>query len=120
MAELRHELGLDRSWLLQYFDIVKSAFTFDFGRSWNTKQEIIEMIRQGAGPSLTLTLPAFALATILSISISLFVAFYRGKTVDKVVPAARDRIPASSITGPSAIGSVKGMPSSMISTRKAG
>lgn len=79
------ELGLDRSWFVQYLDIVKSAFTFDFGRSWSTKQEIIEMIRQGAIPSLTLSLPAFALATIFSISISLLVAFYRGTYIDRFV-----------------------------------
>lgn len=85
MAELRTELGLDRAWWLQYFDVVKSAFTFDFGRSWSTKQEIVEMIKQGAIPSLTVTLPAFTLATVISISISLFVAFYRGTSIDKFV-----------------------------------
>jgi len=83
MAELRHELGLDRSYFTQYLDIVKSAFTFDFGRSWSTKQEIIEMIKNGSGPSLTVTFPAFIISTILSLVISLFVAFYRGKWLDK-------------------------------------
>ena len=82
MNDLRHELGLDRSWLMQYFDVVKSAFTFDFGRSWQTKQLISEMIYQGAFPSLALTLPAFVLATILSLIISLVVAFYRGQGID--------------------------------------
>lgn len=84
ILEIRRELGLDRAWYFQYFDIVKSAFTFDFGRSWQTKQEISEMILQGAGPSLTLTLPAFLISTILSICLSLFVAFYRGKPLDKI------------------------------------
>lgn len=85
MAELRHELGLDRSWLLQYFDVVKSAFTFDFGRSYSTKQLISEMIMQGAIPSLTLTIPGFVLATMIAISISLLVSFYRGKFLDKSI-----------------------------------
>ena len=83
MAELRHELGLDRVWYLQYFDIVKSAFTFDFGRSWSTQQEILEMIKSGAIPSLTVSFPAFFISTIFSISISLIVAFYRGGKIDK-------------------------------------
>ena len=30
MLELRRELGLDRPWFIQYLDVVKSAFTFDF------------------------------------------------------------------------------------------
>ncbi len=85
MESLRRELGLDRPYFIQYLDIVKSAFTFDFGRSWATKQEINTMIANGAIPSLTLTLPAFVLATLVSISISLLVAFFRGKFIDKFV-----------------------------------
>ncbi len=85
MEDLRRELGLDRSWFLQYLDVVKSAFTFEFGRSWSTKQEIIEMIKAGAIPSLTLSVPAFVLSTVISIAISLFVAFFRGTFIDKSV-----------------------------------
>jgi peptide/nickel transport system permease protein len=85
MLELRHELGLDKAWYLQYFDIVRSAFTFDFGRSWSTKQEISTMIKLGAGPSMSVSIPAFVIATIFSICISLLVAFFRGKAIDKGV-----------------------------------
>ncbi len=85
MAEMRAELGLDQSWFIQYIDVVKSAFTFDFGRSWSTKQEIISMIKEGAIPSLTLSLPAFFIATVFSIVISLFVSFYRGGLLDKTI-----------------------------------
>jgi len=84
MEELRRELGLDRPWFIQYLDIVKSAFTFDFGRSWSTKQEISTMIKQGAIPSLTLSLPAFVISFVISITVSLMVAFYRGKFLDKI------------------------------------
>lgn len=82
MEELREQLGLNKSLIAQYFDVVKSAFTFDFGRSWATKQEITYMIKQGAYPSLTLTIPAFVISTVLSLFISLFVAYYRGKGID--------------------------------------
>jgi len=85
MAELRAELGLDKPFFIQYLDIVKASFTFDFGRSWSTKQEIFQMIKQGAIPSLTVTLPGFLLSTLISIAISLLVAFYRGKMIDKAV-----------------------------------
>jgi len=85
MAELRHQLGLDRAWYYQYFDIVKSAFTFDFGRSWQSKQQIVEIIKQGAFPSLCIALPGFMISTIMSILIALVVAFYRGKGIDVFV-----------------------------------
>lgn len=82
MEELREQLGLNKPLFMQYLDVVKSAFTFDFGRSWATKQEITYMIKQGAYPSLTLTIPAFVISTVLSLFISLFVAYYRGKGID--------------------------------------
>jgi len=82
MAELKAELGLDKPMIYQYFDIVKSAFTFDFGRSWATKQQISEMLMQGALPSLSLTLPAFFLSTVTGIFFAVLVAYYRGKGID--------------------------------------
>lgn len=82
MADLREQLGLNKPLIEQYFDVVKSAFTFDFGYSWATKQEISQMIIQGAYPSLCLTLPAFILATIFSLVIALVIAYYRGKGID--------------------------------------
>lgn len=82
MQELRAQLGLDKPLYLQYFDVVKSAFTMDFGRSWATKQEISYMLKQGAYPSLCLTIPAFTISTIIGLIISLVVAFYRGRGID--------------------------------------
>lgn len=82
MAELREQLGLNKSLFAQYFDVVKSAFTFDFGRSWSTKQLISNMIVQGAIPSLTLSIPAFFIATVTSIIFAVIVAYYRGKGID--------------------------------------
>lgn len=85
MAELRQELGLDRAWYFQYWDIVKSAFTFDFGRSWTTKQQISSMLSSGAIPSMTVSIPAFIISTVLSISIALLISFFRGGWLDKTV-----------------------------------
>ena len=85
MAELRSELGLDRPWLIQYWDVVWSAFTFDFGRSWSGQQQISQMIQQGAIPSLTLSVPAFIISGIISLSIALLVSFYRGQWIDRAM-----------------------------------
>ena len=82
MLELREQLGLNKSHFAQYMDVVKSAFTFDFGRSWATKQEITYMLKQGAYPSLCLTVPAFFVATVISLLLSLVVAHYRGTKFD--------------------------------------
>jgi peptide/nickel transport system permease protein len=83
IAELHHELGMDKPLLAQYLDTVKTAFTFDFGYSWSSKQNIWQMIKAGAGPSLSVTFPLFIISGIVSISLALLVAFYRGKFIDK-------------------------------------
>lgn len=85
MEQIRRELGLNRSPVVQYIDVVKSAFTFDFGRSWSTKQKISEMISQGIIPSLTISVPSFILSSIIAICISLVVSFFRGKMIDKTI-----------------------------------
>jgi peptide/nickel transport system permease protein len=85
MEELRQQLGLNKPLIEQYYDVVKSAFLFDFGYSWSTKQKISQMIIEGAYPSLCLTLPAFICATFFSLIIALVVAFYRGKGIDLFV-----------------------------------
>ena len=82
MTELREQLGLNKPLFDQYMDVVISAFTFDFGTSWATRQQISQMILQGAYPSMCLSIPAFVIATVLSLIISLLVAFYRGKGID--------------------------------------
>lgn len=85
IAELHHELGMDKPYLMQYLDTVKTAFTFNFGYSWTSKQNIWEMIKLGAGPSISITGPIFVISNIIAIVVALFVAFNRGKFVDKFV-----------------------------------
>ena len=83
MAELRHELGLDRPLFVQYLDTLQSAFTLDFGRSWATKQHIAQMIKTGGAVSLTLSIPAFVIASLAAIAIALLAAFFRGTLLDR-------------------------------------
>lgn len=80
---LEQELGLDKPKYAQFFDFLKQIVTFDFGRSYLTKQKISTMIFDGLGPSLTLILPAFILGFLLALAIGLIVAFYRGRFIDR-------------------------------------
>ncbi len=58
--------------------------TFDFGRSDADNVPILTRIKQGAGPSLSLTVPLFITSIVLEIILSLFVAFFRETYIDKV------------------------------------
>ncbi len=85
IAELRHEYGFDRPQVFQFFDYLKQIATFDYGRSYATKQKISVMIWNGVEPSLSLAIPAFFLTTLLAITIGLITAYFRGTWIDRVI-----------------------------------
>ncbi len=84
VAMVRAELGLDRPLPIQFVGYLKEIVTFDFGKSYTTREDIREKIITGIVPTLSLTIPAFILTLILSLSIALFVSYYRGRFIDRV------------------------------------
>lgn len=84
IADIRAEYGLDRPLPMQFLQYLKQIVTFDYGRSFATKEQISDMILRGMGPSLTLTVPAFLITTVLGVLIGLLVAYFRGRWIDKV------------------------------------
>lgn len=88
IAELRHEYGFDQPLYMQFVRYLGEIVTFDYGRSYATKQQIGKLILDGIGPSLTLAVPAFFLTTVFSLLIGLVVAYFRGKWIDKAMVIA--------------------------------
>src|SRR5690606_15375666 len=64
-------------------DHYRRMLTFDFGRSDADGSPILDRILEGAGPSLSLTVPMFLIGLVLGIGLSLFVAFFRETYIDK-------------------------------------
>jgi len=85
VAAVRAEYGFDQPQYVQFGHYLKQIVTFDYGRSYSSRQEISTMIARGIGPSLSLALPAFFITTFLAITIGLFVAYFRGRWIDRVV-----------------------------------
>ena len=80
---LRAELGLNRSLPEQYLFFVKQIATFDYGRSWATKQTIATMISDGVGASLCLTIPVEIFSILFCIGLALLAVYYRARFFDK-------------------------------------
>jgi len=66
------------------FDHYRRMLTFDFGLSDADDSPILERIRTGMGPSLSLTVPLLVLALLVSIPLSLLVAFFRETYIDRM------------------------------------
>jgi peptide/nickel transport system permease protein len=65
-------------------DHYRRMLTFDFGRSDADDVPIAKRLREGAGPSLALTVPLFLLSLPLALSAALLVAFFRETYIDRV------------------------------------
>ena len=63
----------------------RSMLSFDFGRSDADDSPISRRLWEGAGPSLSLTLPLFALGLVFGVAVALFVAFFRETYIDRAV-----------------------------------
>ncbi|MBL7106501.1 MAG: ABC transporter permease [Phycisphaerae bacterium] len=87
--EIRAEYGWDKPLIFaldsQFVNHIKNAVTFNFGRSWSDRERIVDKIKRGAGPSLSLTIPMFIGTVLISISLALVVAFLRGTVFDIIV-----------------------------------
>ena len=67
------------------FEHFRSMLTFDFGRSDADDTPIANRLREGAGPSLSLTVPLFVLGLLVGVVVSLFVAFFRETYIDRAM-----------------------------------
>ena len=96
---IRAELGLDRSLPEQYLFFLNQIATFDFGRSWSTKQKITTMLDDGFSATLSVTVPPFIVAIIFSVGLAMFASSRRGTIFDKgVVVTCLAMLSISSLT----------------------
>lgn len=65
------------------FDHYRRMLTFDFGVSDADDSPIVDRIRDGMGPSLSLTVPLLVLGLLVAIPLSLLVAFFRETYIDR-------------------------------------
>jgi peptide/nickel transport system permease protein len=79
----RHELGLDRPFLVQYADYTWKAAHLDFGRSWfGMGEPVSEKIMQRLPNTAAIALWAIALAAIIGITLGTVAGIYRSRAPD--------------------------------------
>lgn len=94
---IKHELGLDKPLWEQYLVLLKQLATFDFGRSYATKQLISEMMFEGMGVSFSLLFPPFIISVVTSVLFGILLAYYRGTKFDRFVVAGSVAMQAISV-----------------------
>ena len=85
IAQFDREHGFDKSFPAQYVDYMKEVITFDFGKSLKNDRPVGDMISEGAGKSVSLTLPALLLTSLLAICLALIASYFRGRKTDRAI-----------------------------------
>ncbi|HVX29573.1 MAG TPA: ABC transporter permease, partial [Nitrolancea sp.] len=71
LAQIRHEMGLDRPIYVQYVDFVWNAFHGDLGRSLQTNRPVTTEIRSRLPNTIKLAVAAMVLGTIVGLALGL-------------------------------------------------
>jgi peptide/nickel transport system permease protein len=83
IENIRKQLGVDRPYYYQLWVFVKQVFTFDFGRSWSTNEEVSRILLTRVGPTLTIMIPVVIIETSLAVTFAMMVAYVRGTLTDR-------------------------------------
>ena len=69
----------------QFFHFAGDLLHGNFGYSLENQEPVIEVLRRGVGPSLSLTVPILAGCVALGLMMAMLSALYRGRAVDRAV-----------------------------------
>jgi len=82
---LRHEMGLDQPFIIQYFQWVGKIFTGNMGYSYIKNQEVFPMFMQALPNTLLLTLSSIVTTILISIPLGIWSAVKQNKITDYVI-----------------------------------
>lgn len=82
VAELRHNLGLDRPLPAQYVAFLRRAIAGDLGLSFRTGQPVTQMIAERVPATAELALAAMAVAILLALPLGIVAAVWKGTAAD--------------------------------------
>ncbi|EGD54176.1 ABC transporter permease [Gordonia neofelifaecis] len=85
LAAIRHDLGLDRGFFVQYGSWIAGLATLDFGTSYQVGGDIGDLISFGLTNTLALTAAAALIAVLLGLALSLSAVIWRGRVLNTLL-----------------------------------
>ena len=85
IAAFNHKYGYDLPLPKQFIKFCTDLAHGDFGVSTEADEPVIEVLRRGVGPSLSLTVPILAGGTVVGLMLALLCAAGRGGALDRAV-----------------------------------
>ena len=88
ILRLTLERRMTSPWDSQFVHFLGRLFRLDFGESMATGQPVLQMMREGIGPSLLLMVPIFFGELLLAVTLALFCAWFRNRWPDRLIVVA--------------------------------
>jgi peptide/nickel transport system permease protein len=85
VANIRHELGLDRPLAVQFYNYLTNLLQGDLGRSYTQKTEVITLIMARLPATLILMAAGIAVEVALGLIFGIAAAINRGGAVDRLI-----------------------------------
>ena len=85
VAQLNKQLGTDQPLIVQYWRLLKGIVTFDFGTSYQSGQQVTELIGQTLSNSAKLAILALLLTVPLGVVGGIAAALRKGRLADRVI-----------------------------------
>ena len=83
---IRQDLGLDRPWPVQFADYIYNVFAhLDFGRSYLTNQEVLQLILDDLPATISLAVGAIVIWLAIGLTVGVISATRRGTVMDRLV-----------------------------------
>lgn len=85
IEKVRHEMGLDVPLPEQYTNFVKGAVHLDFGKSYFTKEDVMDALVRSFKVTAKLAAMSFLFACVIGLTCGMIAAVYRGKWIDSLL-----------------------------------
>ncbi|MCC7363161.1 MAG: ABC transporter permease [Dehalococcoidia bacterium] len=83
VAEVRKDLGLDESYLVQYGRFLQGAVQLDFGDSYRNHRPAMDLVKERMPATLQLAIGAFAFAVLVAVPVGVLSAVHPGGWFDR-------------------------------------
>ncbi|MDD4721611.1 MAG: ABC transporter permease [Acidaminococcaceae bacterium] len=81
----RSVLGLDKPWLIQYFEWIKNFISGNFGFSFSSRQPVAEILAQRFNPTLLLMSVSLLAAYLAAIPLGIIAALNKNSWIDRSI-----------------------------------
>lgn len=85
LQEVRHEMGLDKSFMSQYFNWLGGVVKGDLGNSYATGISVVEELKEHIPYTLILAVSSMTLTLVVSIPLGILAAVKKDKLTDNII-----------------------------------